>query len=153
MPNINSFEQAPEKGSVDLSFHGSVVSARVKEGESAALTTGQGVQIVDNDNGIPDVTAMTADTQFAFGFITRNVKDVSYAAEKRCEVAMQGTAIYLEAGAAIARGANVEYDVSADKVITSAGTNPICGYAYDKAAADGDLIRVILITPKLVASV
>ncbi|MBN4667883.1 DUF2190 family protein [Pandoraea nosoerga] len=50
-------------------------------------------------------------------------------------------AILVEAGGAIAAGAEVESDASGRAVTKAAGTSN--GYAWDSAAAAGDLIRIV----------
>jgi hypothetical protein len=140
----NQFNQTPEKGSLDLSFHSSVVSAIVAAAQVSALTQAQAVKVADVAGGILPVISLSAETVETSGFVVRNFKDVEYAAGDRLEIAMAGSVMYMEAGAAIARGANVEVESTGDKVITAAGTNPSVGWAYDKAATDGDLIRVFI---------
>ena len=54
--------------------------------------------------------------------------------------------MYMTAGAAIARGAKVESDVSEVEVITQSA-NPAIGIALDKASAAADLIRVLITAP------
>lgn len=145
--NPNQFKQDVVAGQQDLSFVGSVVSCQVKTGESTALVAGQSVKIVDSAGGVPKVTARAANTDGTFGVIIRNLKDQTFPAESAVEVGLKGTVVYLTAGAAIARGAAVEINYDDDKVIANAGVNPVVGFAYDKAAADGDLIRVYLECP------
>lgn len=145
--NPNQFNQTPVKGQRDLTNGvDNVFSAIIASTETATLQNGTGVDFVNNANPLPNVIATAADTTLPAGFILRNPKDVSFVAGDRVEIAGTGTVIYLEAGAAIARGAQVEYDASEGKVITSAGTNPVVGRAFDAAAADGDLLRVKLET-------
>lgn len=145
--NPNQFAMTNEKGSTDLGFLKNVVSCAVSASESGELVAGDAVTIEDSAGGVPKVLLATADNADMFGFVTRNLKDQNRVAGEPLEVAIKNTVMVMEAGAAIARGAKVEFDVSAKKVITSAGTNTIVGWAYDKAAADGDLIRVYIETP------
>lgn len=146
--NSNQFAFEAVQGQVDLQqVNANVFSCQIDKDEAATLVAGEAVSVVDSAGGVPKVEQLSGDTDEAFGFITRNLKDAEFVAENRVEIARSGTVIWMTAGAAIARGAKVEYDVSAVKVITSAGTNPIVGIAYDKAGADGDLIRVLLTEP------
>lgn len=145
--NSNQFALEPVQGEVDMTVQGQVVSAQVYASESANLVAGQAVKLRDDASGIPTVTACTANTDLVFGFVVRNPKDIDYAPGDRLEVALAGALVYMTAGAAIARGAAVEQVFSTKKVITSAGLNPTVGMAFDKAAADGDLIRVLIDTP------
>lgn len=141
--NSNQFALEPVAGEVDMTVTGQVVSAQVYESEASALVAGQLVKLVDSASGLPIVTARTADTDPIFGTVIRNAKDQSFAAGKRLEVALAGSLVWLTASAAIARGAMVEMVESTDKVRTATGAYPVVGMAFDKAAADGDLIRVL----------
>lgn len=145
--NPNQFSQTPEVGFLDLKVQGTVISCQVSSSETVAITGGAALKIEDSAGGVIKVLRATADTDAIFGFAIKNLKDVDRDANDPLEVAIDGSVMYMTAGAAIARGAQVEADVSADKVITSAGTNTIVGWALDKAAADGDLIRVLITTP------
>lgn len=147
--NINQFSQTPVQGDVDLGVGapGAIVTCQVTSDEAVALVAGQAVKLVDSAGGVPKVTALDANTDEVFGFISRNLKDASYPAGARCEVALQGSFMYMTSGAAIARGAKIEVVNSTKKVITNAGTNPVSGFAYDKATAADQLIRVYILTP------
>ena len=144
---INQFAQTPEPGDLDLLFPGGVISARAYASLVTPLVPGQAVKLVDVGGGVPVVTALAADTDATFGFVVRNLKDISFAANEILEVAIQGSVQYMVAGAAIARGAKIEVVTASTKVITNAGTNPVAGFAFDKATADGDVIRVFILTP------
>lgn len=145
--SLNQFAQAPSLGDIDLGGENNIIAAVLASG-SADVAPGQAVKIVDNASGVPTVEPLAADTDQTYGFVARNNKDAVRSAGEPLELAQQLTVIWLEAGAAIARGAEVEYDVSADEVITAAGTNPAVGRALDKAAAAGDLIRVQVYSPR-----
>lgn len=151
--NQNQFAQIPVQGQVDLlGFGSNVISGQISANESATLVAGQAVKMEDTAGGVPKFVALAADTDIPFGFITYNVKNTSYVANDRVEIALFGSIMYMTAGAAIARGANIEIDVSETTVITAAGTNPTCGFAYDKAAALGDLIRVYILSAQQTGS-
>ncbi len=143
----NQFSQTPEKGDLDLKYPGGVISGIVASTQSAALVPGQAVRIADVAGSLPQFISLAAEATEATGFAVRNIKDAEYAAGDRLEVAIAGSVQFMEAAAAIARGARVEVEATGDKVRTSAGTNPIVGWALDKAAADGDIIRVYIQTP------
>lgn len=141
--NPNQFGMTAEKGQVDLSFAtNNVLSCIHLATETTALVAGQAVKIVDNYSGVPTVEATDAITEVPFGFVTWNVKDADYKGGARLSVARRGTVMHMVASAAIARGANVQYDPATGKVATKASTNAIVGQALDKAGADNDLIRV-----------
>lgn len=142
---LNQFYQTPEAGQVDLGLSAAnILSATVASSQVTALVAGQAVKLEDSAGGLPKVLSLAADTDAVFGWVVFNPKDVERAAGENLEVARAGTIMWLTAGAAIARGASVEVAYATSKVITSAGTNPVVGQALDKAAADGDLIRVVI---------
>lgn len=143
----NQFAMQTVQGQMDLQFHGSVVSCQVDAAQATALVPGQAVKLATTAGGVPKVIALAANTDQPFGFVSRNLKDQNYSAGDRVEIAQFGSVMYMTAGAAIVRGASVEVSNAAVKVITAAGVNPTSGFAYDTAAADGDLIRVFLQAP------
>jgi hypothetical protein len=143
--NPNQFVQTPEIGSTDLTLaSANVISATVSSSQVTTLVPGQAVKLEDSAGGLPKVLSLAADSDNTFGFVCRNVKDVERAAGENLEIALVDTVMWMQAGAAIARGASVEVVQASGKVITGAGANPVVGWAYDKAAADGDLIRVYI---------
>jgi hypothetical protein len=146
-PNINQFGQTTVQGQMDLQFQGSVISCQVDAAQATALIQGQAVKLATTGGGVPKVLALASNSESAFGFVARNLKDANFAANAPLEIAMQSSVMYMTAGAAITRGAKIEVVNSTIKVITNAGTNPVAGFALDKAAADGDLIRVFILTP------
>lgn len=145
----NQFEQSVVAGMVDtaMSAAGNTIPCAVKGDESTPLVSGQSVKLVDNNAGLPQITARAANTDPIFGIVGYTTKSQSFAATERVEVFIKDTVVYLTAGAAIARGEQVEINYDDNKVITNAGVNPAVGFAMDKAAADDDLIRVYLFCP------
>jgi hypothetical protein len=143
----NQFTQTTVQGQRDLPALGSVISCQIDAAETATLVAGQAVKLATTAGGVPKVLALTADTDELFGYILRNFKDADFAANDMIEIALSGSVVWMTAGAAIARGAKIEVDVSETEVITNAGTNPVAGYALDAAAAAGALLRVYVLTP------
>ena len=144
MQNPNQFGQTVEKGLLDLVIGGNIIPCRVYSSEATPLVRGQAVKLHDTAGGTPIVTAVTADTDKIFGYVPYSQKDISHAAGASLEIAFQGALVYLEASAAIARGAKVMAVVSGNKVATATAGKSIVGFAFDKAAADGDLVRIYL---------
>lgn len=140
----NQFAQSVEKGKLDLRFNPNTIPCQVKSGESTPLVPGQAVKLVDSAGGVPKVTAITADTDEIFGIIPYHVQQSSFAAGEPVEVAAQGNVVYMEASAAIARGAKVMAVVTGSKIATATAGKTMIGFAFDKAATNGDLIRVYL---------
>lgn len=152
MVDINQFALSQVQGALDLQIHSSVISCTVDAAESTQLVAGQAVKLATTGGGTPKVLALTSNTDRAFGFVVRNLKDQSRGAGEQLEIAMGGSVMYMTAGAAVTAGAYVEVIYSTNKVITSAGVNPVVGYALDKATADGDLIRVMIVKTDFVAA-
>lgn len=148
----NQFAQTQQKGALDLQFNPQVISVQVDSSQATALVPGQAVKMVDSANGVPKVIAAAADEDDVFGFVVYDIRRVSFPALSYVEVAFfRGSVMYMEASAAIARWAQVMIVVASQKVMTVTATNRIVGRALDKAAADGDLIRVVVDLPGAIA--
>jgi hypothetical protein len=146
-PVPNQFSQIPVQGQMDLEFNGSTIAAQVDAAQATSLVAGQAVKLATTSGGLPKVIALAANTDQAFGFVARNLKDASYAAYSNMTIAQFGSAMWMTAGAAITRGSSVEVANSTTTVITNAGVNPVVGYALDTAVNNGDLIRVAIQAP------
>ena len=147
----NQFAQAPELGMADLRFNGQPIPVEIDASETGTLLAGQSVKIVDSIGGVPKVKACDSDADEIFGFILYNIKKKSFTAGMACEIAAyNGNCIYLRATAAIARGAHLKGVVATRGGVATAvpgAHSPIIGQAFDKALADGDLIRVVTFLP------
>lgn len=152
--NINQFGQTPEVGDLDLKEISSVLTGMVNPGASATIVPGQAVKLANvAKGGVPKVIPLAANTDVTFGFAIRNLKDINFVDGDALEVAIAGSIMFMTAGAAIVPQAKVEVVYTTNKVITAAGTNPLIGFALDKATADGDIIRVMVRTPGNVLTV
>ena len=139
----NQFSQSVEKGMLTLDPNWATLNTQVSVNEAGTLVAGQAVLIEDAAGAQIPVIKAAATGNAIFGFVTYNVRTDSYTAQDQVKIAKSGDVMYMEAGAAIARGADVEVVITGNKVQTqSAGTT--VGKALDKAAADGDLIRVLI---------
>lgn len=147
----NTFQQVAVKGQLTLAQNFNTFSCVVDASEATPLVAGQAVKIKDIAGDVITVTAAAA-TDKIFGFIPHNVKKESYEANEMVKIASRDCVMVMEAGAAIASGASLEIVAVGQKVITSAGINKIIGEAFQKASADGDLIKVWISAP-LVAQV
>jgi hypothetical protein len=146
--NSNQFKQSGEQGQLDLQVtNGSVLPCQVSSSESGTITAGEAVKLEDSAGGVPKVLKLAANTDKTFGFFPLDFRKNSRVALESLNIAVFGSVMNMTAGAAIARGANLEVVYTTKKVITNASVNPVIGWAYDKAAADGDLIRVFITTP------
>lgn len=145
---LNQFSQSPVQGMMGLHPSTSIIECQVGSAEAGTLVAGQCVKIVDDAGGVPKVIAATADDADNLGFIVYNIKNAGFTAGMAVAVAIgYGAVIYLTASAAIARGAKLMVVIASKKVATATGGKAIIGWAMDKAAADGDLIRVNLSMP------
>lgn len=149
---MNQFTEEPFLGMLDLKVGPTnVVAAMINTTQATPLYAGSAVKLVDSADGVPKVIGCAASTDEVFGFIAYDIKSKSYNAGDRCEIAMAGACMFLYADAAIARGAQLGIDLaSLGTVQTGVSTNNVIGWAYDKATAYGQLIRVVLRTPSYV---
>lgn len=139
----NQFTQTVEKGMLTGEANYNTLNCQVSTNEAGTLIAGQAVVIEDAAGEQIPVEAAAATTDAIFGFIPYAVRKNEYVALDQVKIARGGDIIYLEAAAAIARGAELEAVITGSKVQTQA-TGTVIGIALDKAAADGDLIRVQL---------
>jgi len=146
--NQNQFIQTPVKGMAGLLPAAKVVSAVVDSTSAGGLVAGQAVKLVDSAGGVPKVVECAADSDQTFGFIVYNMKNTTFEVGDALEIDTGfDDVMYMEASAAIARGAKLMIVITGQKVATATSGKPIIGWAFDKAAADGDLIRVSLACP------
>lgn len=143
----NQFRQTTAPGYLDLQTgNNNVWNVRHSKATPLSdpdLVAGQTVVQVDVTSTVPVVREATI-SQVPFGVVKRSLKDAGFGDNEMLEVAREGTVVYFEASAAIAAGADVQYDPSTHKIATKASTNGIVGQAVDKATADGQLIRVLI---------
>lgn len=148
--NPNQFAQSTTVGVIDLRFDYDTVAVQIDVSQATPMYAGQAVKIVDSADGIPKVIACAANTDDCFGFINFDIKNVTFVAGDNAEISQSGNVIYLYATNAIARGARVQLAVATvggvAALVGSSGADVI-GWAYDKAASAGTLIRVKLQTP------
>lgn len=148
----NQFALAPIQGMADLRFNANTISAQVDSSSAGGLVPGQPVKLVDSAGGVPKVVECAADSDDVYGFIQYDIKSQVFDAGARVELsAMRDNVMYMTASAAIARGAPVAIVLSGVKVVTASTGQMIVGRAYDKAAANGDLIRVTIDLPGALA--
>jgi hypothetical protein len=158
MQNINQFSQTAERGQYALGgVDSNVISAQIDASLVGTLKTGDGVKIIAVSKGLPKVVPTTGVADIPAGFLVFNPVKNEYAANDRVEIAITGSFRFMVASAAIAAGANVQYDPATGKVATASAMSAVantstgavtitpstaCGVALEAAAADGDLIVV-----------
>lgn len=149
-PNPNQFAQSAILGMLDQRFNPNTVAVQIDAAVTSTLYAGQAVKIVDSAGGVPKVTPCTANSDQVLGFLNYNIKNRAFVAGDAAEISMNMNVMFLRATGAIARGARVVLDITTTGGVAAAsgsGGERIVGWAYDKAAAAGDLIRVFLQTP------
>ncbi len=146
----NQFAQSPVVGMIDMRLPFNTISVMIDSSQATALFPGEAVKMVDSVDGVPKVVGCSADSDEVLGFINFDIKSPSFPAGSPCEISMAGNVMYLFATGAIARGVQVSLDLTTKGGVRSAAGNTgddIVGWAFDKAAAAGTLIRVFVKTP------
>lgn len=150
---LNQFAISNKKGVIKNGDHGEryEVQAYVAD-DGAALVPGTVVKLKDGATGVPQVEVISATTDIPFGVVPYGAIYNEINNNQVFTVASDYTIITMEASAAIARGAKVMPVIAGAKVATATATNYAIGIAWDKAAAAGDIIRVLLKKPELVTA-
>lgn len=145
----NAFAQTPFVGVVDLTVGSTNIIAAVIDPSAGTNVyyPGQFVKIVaSNNGGLPSVLGCSSKSDHAFGAIRFNVKDISYGAGTKVEVAMFGTVMWFYATGAITQMSEVCLDTTSPGGVQATGnTATFVGIALDGAAAAAALIRVMLV--------
>ena len=145
---LNQFKPTSEKGMLDLAVNWNLFDCRIDPASVATLTNLNGAAFkvvgVAGKSIMVDLVTVTTDADI-FGFLPYEVKGNSYVAGDYIRLASSYAVMKMEASAAIARFADLEVVVTGNKVATQA-TGTTIGKALDIAAADGDLIRVLIKT-------
>lgn len=153
--NINSFTQSPQLGMIDQRFDYNTMPVQVDVSQVGALFAGSAVKMVDSLDGVPKVVGCSANADNVLGFINFDIKSQTFVAGSRAELSRGGNVIYLYATGAIARGHQVQLDLTSPggvaQSVGSSGAN-IVGWAMDKAATAGVLIRVSLTSPSFASA-
>lgn len=146
----NQFAQAPYLGMIDQRFDYNTTAVQIDVSQATALYAGSAVKVVDSADGVPKVVGCAANSDEVFGFINFDIKTVQYVAGSAAEISMAGNVMYLYATGAISRGVQVQLALSTNGGVAakvgSSGAD-IVGWAFDKASAAGQLIRVHLSVP------
>lgn len=142
----NQFKITNEKGSLTLVLNNNVIDALVASDAVSPLTPGMAVSIKDVAGKIrvEEATALSSDI---FGFVPYDVIENERNANEAVKVAFNDCVMVMEASAAIASGAELQFDPATKKVATLVSGNTKVGYALGKASADKDLINVLIKTP------
>lgn len=146
----NQFAQTPTLGQVDQQFNYNTISVMVDSSQATPLYPGSAVKAVDSADGVIKVVGCSANADEVLGFINYDIKNTQFLAGMPAQISMAGNVMYLYATGAVGRGVQVQLDISSPGSVAAAvGSSgaDIVGWAFDKAAAGGALIRVFLKTP------
>ena len=141
---MNQFEGANVKGQVDKIVTPSTFPAQVISSSAHTFVPGDFVKLAGTAQGGAILVEICEATDVPFGVVGYSVKKNSYIAGDAIEILGVGSVVWLESGAAISTGDSLEFVPTGAKVITNAGTNPVCGKSFDTASGAGELVRVIL---------
>jgi len=150
--NMNQFKQGNVVGELDLQTGNNAAVFTVllsPESASAGVVPGEGLKLIDlagNDvAGVPpivDVRGLDADA--IFGVNVFNTKKNTTEKGNIVQAAGKGAVMWLNAGAAIARGANVSLVLATPGNVVTTTAETVLGVALDKATAADQLIRVLI---------
>lgn len=143
----NQFNQTNEVGALTLLLNNNIFDGLVDADESGTLVPGNAVVMKDVASPKMKFELATALTDNIWGFVPYDVRIASYVANDVIKVAFNDCVMLMTASAAIATGVELQFDPSTNKVATKVAPNTSIGFALDKAAADGDLIKVLIKTP------
>lgn len=146
----NQFAQASLLGMLDKHLNANTIPAMVDSTEAGTLYAGGAVKLVDSLGGVPKVVGCTADSDEVFGFINYDIKSRGFTAGMPLELSIKNNVMFMYSTAAIARGGKVCLDLTTNGGVaaaTGSSAKRIVGWAYDKAANAGQLIRVYIETP------
>ncbi len=141
---MNQFAGANVKGQVDKIITPSTFPCQVISTSNHTFVPGDFVKLAGDAIGGAILIEICAATDVPFGVVPYSVKKNSYVAGEAIDVLGVGSVVFLESGAAIDTGDSLEFVPTGAKVITNAGTNPVCGKSFDTASGAGELVRVLL---------
>ena len=149
--NLNDFSISPAVGDVDLahSTGESIISVRFGYEDTAGdVEAGEGVILSDlgaNDTpGAPIVAIRSSEIVPIYGVKIRSTKKATVEGGEVFEIAKRGAVVRFKAAGAIARGSAVTLTLATPGQVKAITTKTPLGITLDKAAAEGDIIRVEL---------
>lgn len=139
--NLNAFQQTPMVGEQDQTVNNNIKVVRIDPAyvvSTSPLQAGQWFKLYDVAGQVP-IVRPAAVTEKAYGVAIHNMKRDSFLPGDYIELACQGSVVYLETSAAVARGASVQNDPTGPTVstLTALPTNASVGTMLDKPTAAG----------------
>jgi hypothetical protein len=148
--NPNQFGLQPYLGMLDQSFNTNSISVMIDASQLTGITPGTPLKIVSSVGGVPKVAACTSNTDKVAGYLNYNIKDAVFTAGMPATMSADMNVMYLYATGAITRGEQVCCEVATVGGVsqaTGSSGKRIVGWAFDAAAGEGKLIRIMLKTP------
>lgn len=152
----NQFKQTNTVGVLDLTTNPNpfVMSVRLDPAITGDVIPGEGVILTDlgasDSIGIPIIAQRSADADAIEGVVIYDTKSATKTGNDIVTVAKKNAVIFMEASAAILRGAKVALVLASPGQVVTQTTEALFGKALDKAAATGDLIRVEVLSEGVV---
>ena len=141
---MNQFTGSQIKGLITELVSPFTLPMQVDAGQATPILPGAAVQLAATAGQGAFLVTECAASDAPIGFVAFSEKKNSYSAGDMMEVGIVGTIIYLEAAAAVTRGASLEYVPTGVLVKTALGVNPTVGKALDSAPGANALIRVLV---------
>lgn len=143
--SINQFALTTEVGT-KVGSSGVITAQFYSASASDTIAAGEFVVLSATTNGqVTKVAKGSGLTDGYVGVVLTDPMKETFAVGDKVTVAMRGTVAMAKASAAITCGAKLQYAYASGKVATvAASANTIVGIALEDAAADGDLIRVMV---------
>jgi hypothetical protein len=147
--NTNQFKQGNVVGTIDQATNpdGTVMTVLYNPGGSGgSIVPGTGVKLVDlgasdaNTNPVVDVRALDADV--IEGVVIFNTKFATIPVGERITIVRKHGVVFMEASAAIVRGAKVALVLATPGTVVTQTTEAVFGKCLDKATASGQLVRI-----------
>lgn len=153
--NMNQFNQSAEVGELDLQTNPNpaTITCKFKDVSATADTTlipGEGAKLIDLGGSdiigppIVDERALVGDP--IFGVKVFSTKKNAAVDGEMVQIAGKGAVMFMNAGAAIVRGAEVQLVLATPGNVVTYASGSKLGICLDKATAADQIVRVLIDT-------
>ncbi len=143
--SLNQLNQTPVKGDLKAVPSPETVSCQILPTSSNSFVAASPVKLISGTSQ-QLLVDLAGNTDSILGFIIYSPRKNQYKAADRIEVAMKGSVMEMESGAAFNRGQMLEFVSAGTLVIAYKGVNSFIGKALDQASAANQLVRVLIDT-------
>jgi hypothetical protein len=150
--NPNQFGITAQLGSLDLQTNPNpaVLTVQIASNVVGDVVAGQGVKLVDlgasDSIGVPLVGIRANDDDILDGVVLTSTQKGAFVAGDIVQIALEGSIVRFNSGAALARGAEVALANATPGNIQAVGTLTRLGKLLDKATGANQLVRVLIKT-------